>query len=116
MVLISLPEHSLNCTRLTASYMMLSSTQMNMGITGLHKLSRMLLLDKSTFSFQSSCTWVLLRCHHIWMPIMFYTLDIMRVNAYIIFKTLTEANNDPPIDRRSFVMAWIEKLLERSTV
>ena len=32
---ISLPEHSLNCTCLTASYMMLSSTQMNMGITGL---------------------------------------------------------------------------------
>ena len=57
-----------------------------------------------------------LRCRHIWMPIMFHALDIMRVNAYIVFKTLTEANNDPTIDHKSFVMAWIEKLLERTTV
>ena len=57
-----------------------------------------------------------LRCHRIWMPIMFHTLDIMRVNAYIVFKTLTEANNDPTIDHQSFVMAWIEKLLEHTTV
>ena len=57
-----------------------------------------------------------LRCRHIWMPIMFHALDIMRVNAYIVFKTLTEANNDPTIDHKSFVMAWIEKLLEHTTV
>ena len=47
---------------------------------------------------------------------MFHALDTMRVNTYIIFKTLTEANNDPPIDHKSFVMAWIEKLLECTTV
>ena len=47
---------------------------------------------------------------------MFYTLDIMRVNAYIAFKTLTEASTDPPIDHKSFIMAWIEKLLECTTV
>ena len=47
---------------------------------------------------------------------MFHALDIMRVNAYIVFKTLTEANNDPTIDHKSFVMAWIEKLLEHTTV
>ena len=47
---------------------------------------------------------------------MFHALDIMRVNAYIIFKTLTEANNDPTIDHKSFVMAWIKKLLECTTV
>ena len=57
-----------------------------------------------------------LRCRRIWMPIMFHALDIMRVNAYIIFKTLTEANNDPTIDHKSFVRAWIEKLLECTTV
>ena len=47
---------------------------------------------------------------------MFHTLGIMRVNAYIVFKTCTEANNDPPIDHKSFVMAWIEKMLEHTTV
>ena len=47
---------------------------------------------------------------------MFHALNIMRVNAYIVFKTLTEANNDPPIDHKSFIMAWIEKLLEHTTV
>ena len=57
-----------------------------------------------------------LRCHRIWMPIMFHALDIMRVNAYILFKTLTEANNDPTIDHKSFVMAWIEKLIEHTRV
>ena len=56
-----------------------------------------------------------LRCHRIWISIMFHTLDNMRVNAYIVFKTLTEANNDPTIGHKSFVMAWIEKLLERTT-
>ena len=43
-----------------------------------------------------------LRCRRIWMPIMFHALDIMGVNAYIVFKTLTEANNDPTIDHKSF--------------
>ena len=41
---------------------------------------------------------------------MFHALDIMRVNAYFVFKTLTEANNDPTIDHKSFVMAWIKKI------
>ena len=57
-----------------------------------------------------------LRCCRIWMPIMFHTLDFMRVNAYIVFKTLTEAKNNPHIDQKSYVMAWIKKLLECTTV
>ncbi len=55
--------------------------------------------------------WPNVRCRRIWMPIMFHALDLMRINAFIIYNS----NAQKKIEHKDFVLAWVDKLIERAT-
>lgn len=50
------------------------------------------------------------RCRRTWMPIMLHGLDVMRTNAYIVFKHLNDGN----ASHKAFVVSWIQALRGRS--
>jgi len=53
-----------------------------------------------------------IRCRRTWMPIMLHCLDVLRINAYIVYKELT---GTAAVDHKVFVAEWIETLLDRAT-
>ena len=97
----SLP-HGLNLSAcLTASYMMLSSTQTNMGITGLHKLSRMLQLEKSTFSFMT--LWNLPKVASVKQMCSKYNVYLCKEHFATYHFCGTSNNEDDEMDESEFI-------------
>ena len=55
-----------------------------------------------------------LRCRRIWLPLVFHALDVLRINAFIIFNGLVD--KEKQLDQKDFVMAMVEKMIERAMV
>ena len=52
-----------------------------------------------------------LRCRRIWLPLMFHSLDVIRINAFNVFNGLVD--KEKTIEHKDFTMAMVEKFLER---
>ena len=55
-----------------------------------------------------------LRCRRIWLPLVFHALDVLRINAFIVFNGLVD--KEKQLDQKEFVMAMVEKMIERAMV
>jgi hypothetical protein len=53
-----------------------------------------------------------IRCRRTWMPILLHCLDVLRINAFIVYK---EQAGEEAIDHKEFLVQWIETLLDRAT-
>ena len=51
------------------------------------------------------------RCRRTWMPIMFHCLDVLRINSYIIVKSLNDAN----LTHKDYIHGMVDALLARAT-
>ena len=54
-----------------------------------------------------------LRCRRTWMPIMFHSLDILRINLYIVYHKINKMKTSSKDHHKTFTMDFVKALRKR---